>query len=252
MLMTASTVAARQIGMLLFPGLTQIDFTEPYEVFSRLPATTIHVVARTLDPVRSDRGLMLVPTATCAECPPLDVLVVPGGPGQHHAMHDDVLLAFLRRQAAQAEYVTSVCTGALLLGAAGLLDGYRATTHWLSLPLLQLYGAAAVERRVVVDRNRVTASGCTAGLDFALTLAAMLAGDAVAQQIQLQLEYCPAPPFASGSPTTAPAEVVATVRQAAEPFQQQRWQAATRWRNERAPRAYAAAGLNEATQRSAG
>ncbi len=250
--MTASAAAARQIGMLLFPGLTQIDFTEPYEVLSRLPATTVHVVAGTLDPVRSDRGLMLVPTATCAACPTLDVVVVPGGPGQHHAMHDEVLLDFLRRQAVQAEYVTSVCTGALLLGAAGLLEGYRATTHWLSLPLLQLYGATPIERRVVVDRNRVTASGCTAGLDFALTLAAMLAGDAVAQQIQLQLEYCPAPPFASGSPATAPAEIVAAARHAAESFQQQRWQAATRWRNERSPRSHPAAGLNEPMQRSTG
>jgi cyclohexyl-isocyanide hydratase len=250
--MPASAAAARQIGMLLFPGLTQIDFTEPYEVFSRLPATTVHVVARTLDPVRSDRGLMLVPTVTCAECPPLDVLVVPGGPGQHHAMHDEVLLEFLRRQAALAEYVTSVCTGALLLGAAGLLEGYRATTHWLSLPLLQIYGATAVERRVVVDRNRVTASGCTAGIDFALTLAAMLAGDAVAQQIQLQLQYSPAPPFASGSPATAPAEIVATVRRVAEPFQQQRWQAATHWRNKQSPRSHPATGLNEPMQQSSG
>jgi cyclohexyl-isocyanide hydratase len=236
--------------MLLFPGLTQIDFTEPYEVFSRLPATTVHVIAETLDPVRSDRGLMLVPTMTCANCPPLDVLMVPGGPGQHRAMADEVLLEFLRRQAVRAEYVTSVCTGALLLGAAGLLEGYRATTHWLSLPLLELYGAVAVERRVVVDGNRVTASGCTAGLDFALTLAAMLAGDAVAQQIQLQLEYCPAPPFTSGSPATAPAEIVATVRHAAEPFQQQRSQAAIRWRNERLPLSHPAAGLNEPMQRS--
>lgn len=251
--MTASAAAAsRQIGMLLFPGLTQIDFTEPYEVFSRLPVTTVHVVASTLDPVRSDRGLMLVPTVTCAACPPLDVVVVPGGPGQHRAVDDEVLLDFLRRQAAQADYVTSVCTGALLLGAAGLLEGYRATTHWLSLPLLALYGATAVERRVVVDRNRVTASGCTAGLDFALTFAAMLAGDAVAQQIQLQLEYCPAPPFASGSPATAPAEIVATVRRAAEPFQQRRWQAATRWRNERELRSNPATGLNEPMQRSTG
>ena len=229
------TAATRQIGMLLFPALTQIDFTEPYEVFSRMPEAAIHVVAKTLDPVRSERGLVLVPTVTCAACPPLDVLVVPGGPGQHQAMHDEVLLDFLRRQAAQAEYVTSICTGALLLGAAGLLDGYQATTHWLSLPLLELYGAVPVERRVVVDRNRMTASGCTAGLDFALALAAKLAGDAVAQQIQLQLEYCPAPPFASGSPATAPQDIVAAVRSAAEPAQQQRRQAAMRWRNEKWP-----------------
>jgi cyclohexyl-isocyanide hydratase len=244
--------APRQIGMLLFPRMTQIDFTEPYEVFSRLPATNVHVIAKTLDAVRSDRGLMLLPTMSCAECPPLDVLVVPGGPGQHQAMHDEVLLDFLRRQAAQAEYVTSVCTGALLLGAAGLLEGYRATTHWLSLPLLEFYGAIPVERRVVVDRNRVTASGCTAGLDFALTLAAMLAGDAAAQQIQLQLEYCPAPPFTSGSPATAPQDIVAGVRRAAEPFQQQRRQAAKRWQNGWSSRSNPALDSSEPRQRSTG
>jgi cyclohexyl-isocyanide hydratase len=250
--MPAGTTASRQIGMLLFPQLTQIDFTEPYEVFSRLPATTIHVIAKTLDPVRSDRGLVLVPTMSCAECPPLDVLVVPGGPGQHHAMHDEGLLDFLRQQGAQAEYVSSVCTGALVLGAAGLLEGYRATTHWLSLPLLEFYGAVPVERRVVVDRNRVTASGCTAGLDFALTLAAMLAGDAAAQQIQLQLEYCPAPPFASGSPATAPQDIVAGVRRAAEPFQQQRRQAAKRWRNGWSSRSNPAMDSRKPMQRSTG
>jgi len=233
MFMPANAATPRQIGMLLFPGLTQIDLTEPCEVFSRMPDTTVHVVAKRLEPVRSERGLMLVPTVTCADCPPLDVLVVPGGPGQHQAMHDEVLLEFLRRQAAQAEYVTAVCTGALLLGAAGLLDGYRATTHRLSMPLLEIYGAIPVERRVVIDRNRVTASGCTAGLDFALTLAAMLAGDAVAQQIQLQLEYCPVPPFTSGSPATAPEQIVATVRRAAEPFQLQRRQAAMQWRDDK-------------------
>lgn len=242
--------APRQIGMLLFPGLTQIDFTEPYEVFSRMPGTSVHVIAISRDAVRSDRGLMLVPTMTCAECPPVDVLVVPGGPGQHQAMHDVGLLEFLRRQAAQAEYVTSICTGALLLGAAGLLDGYRATTHWISMPLLELYGAIPVERRVVADRNRVTASGCTAGLDFALTLAAMLAGDAVAQQIQLQLEYCPAPPFASGSPATAPQEAVAAVRRAAEPFQEKRRQAAMRWRSALSSPSHRAARPDETLQRS--
>ena len=243
--------APRQIGMLLFPAVTQIDFTEPYEVFSRMPDTTIHIVAKSLDPVRSERGLMLLPTVTCADCPSLDVLVVPGGPGQHHAMHDEVLLDFLRRQAAQAEHVTSICTGALLLGAAGLLDGYRATTHWLSMPFLELYGAVPVERRVVVDRNRVTASGCTAGLDFALTLTAMLAGDAIAQQIQLQLEYCPVPPFTSGSPATAPEDIVAAVRRAAEPFQEQRRQAAIRWRG-CSSRSNAAAEFHEPLRQSTG
>jgi cyclohexyl-isocyanide hydratase len=159
-------------------------------------------------------------------------VVVPGGPGQHDLTNDEAVLGFLRRQATQAKYVTSVCTGALALGAAGLLFGYRATTHWLSVPLLELYGAIPVDQRVVVDGNRVTCGGCTAGLDFGLRLAAMLRGDTVAQQIQLQLEYSPVPPFQSGSPSTAPKDVVATVRRVAEPFQQERWKAASRWRTD--------------------
>jgi cyclohexyl-isocyanide hydratase len=224
--------AACHIGFLIFPEMTQIDFTEPYEVFARLPDTHVHVVARTADPVRSDRGLVVVPSVTCEECPPLDVLVVPGGPGTRHVVQDEFLLEFLRRQAEQATYVTAVCTGALALGAAGLLWGYRASTHWLSLPLLELYGATAVRERVVVDRNRVTAGGCTAGLDFAFRLAAMLRGERIAQQIQLQLEYCPAPPFNSGSPASAPRDIVDTVRHAADPVQQARWKAASQWRSE--------------------
>ena len=210
------------IGLLLFPGMTQIDFAEPFEVFSRLPDTTVHVVAKTSDPVKTERGLVIVPTVTWNECPPLDVIVVPGGPGQQLLMNDEALLGFLCRQAAQAKYVTSVCTGALLLGAAGLLSGRRATTHWLSMPLLELFGAIAVNERVVVDGNLVTGGGCTAGMDFALQLAALLCGEAIAQRIQLQLEYNPAPPFASGSPATAPQEIVEAVRRAADRLQEER------------------------------
>jgi cyclohexyl-isocyanide hydratase len=210
------------IGLLLFPGMTQIDFAGPYEVFARLPDTVVHVVAKTADPVRTERGLVLVPTVTCEACPQLDVLVVPGGPGQQLLMDDEEVLAFLRRQAPQAKYVTSVCTGALVLGAAGLLRGYRATTHWLSLPLIELFGATAVDERVVIDGNRMTGGGCTAGIDFALRLAAILHGETVAQQIQLQLEYSPDPPFQSGSPATAPADLVEKVRRAAERFQGER------------------------------
>jgi len=220
------------IGLLLFPAMTQIDFAEPFEIFARLPDTVVHVVAKTLDPVRTDRGLMLVPTVTIEECPPLDVIVVPGGPGTQDLLQDEAMLTFLRRQAERAKYVTSVCTGALVLGAAGLLRGYQATTHWLSMPLLELYGALPMTQRVVVDGNRVTAGGCTAGMDFGLQLAAMLRGETIAQQIQLRLEYSPAPPFQSGSPATAPKAIVDAVRRAAAPLQQERWKLAHKWRKD--------------------
>jgi cyclohexyl-isocyanide hydratase len=210
------------IGLLLFPAMTQLDFTGPYEVFARLPNTIVHVIAKTADPVRTERGLILVPTVTCEDCPALDVVVVPGGPGQLQLMNDEAVLEFLRTQAGQAKYVTSVCTGALVLAAAGLLKGYRATTHWLSLPLLSLFGAIPVAERVVVDGNRITGGGVTAGIDFGLRLAAILHGETVAQQIQLQMEYDPDPPFQGGSPATAPHDVVDTVRRAAERFQQER------------------------------
>lgn len=210
------------IGLLLFPGMTQIDFAEPYEVFARLPDTIVHVVAKSLEPVRTERGLVIVPTVACEDCRALDVVVVPGGPGIQHLLQDEAVLAFLRRQAAEAKYVTSVCTGSLVLGAAGLLLGRRATTHWLSMPLLDLFGAIAVNERVVADGNRVTGGGCTSGMDFALQLAAMLRGETIAKQIQLQLEYSPVPPFAAGSPATAPKEIVETVRRAAERLQQER------------------------------
>ncbi len=217
-----STSTPCHIGLLLFPGMTQIDFAEPYEVFSRLPDTIVHVVAKTLEPVKTERGLVIVPTVSCNDCLLLDVLVVPGGPGQQHLMDDDAVLGFMRRQAAQAKYVTSVCTGALLLGAAGLLSGRRATTHWLSMPLLAVFGAIPVNERVVVDGNLVTGGGCTAGMDFALQLAALLRGETIAQQIQLQLEYSPAPPSVSGSPDRAPQSVVDAVRQAGQRLQQER------------------------------
>ncbi len=214
--------APLEIGLLLFPAVTQLDLTGPYEVFARLPDTAVHVLGRTLEPVKSDRSLVLLPTLSLAECPPLDVILVPGGPGQQQLMEDDAVLDFLRAQAKGARYVTSVCTGALVLGAAGLLDGYKATTHWLSLPLLALFGAEPVAERFVVDRNRVTGGGVTAGIDFALKLAALLKGEAVAQSIQLQMEYDPRPPFASGSPGTAPAEITAAAREAGAPLQRER------------------------------
>jgi len=203
---------ARRIGMLIFPRLTQLDLTGPYEVLARLPDTKVDLVARKLDPVTTDRGMQIVPTVTYDTCPPLDIVVVPGGPGQQDLMEDEAALSFLRRQAAGAEYVTSVCTGSLVLAAAGLLKGKRATSHWAAVEHLALMGAVPVREQVVVDGNIVTGAGVTSGIDFALRLAAILAGEQVAREIQLQIEYEPEPPFDSGSPERASPETLATVK----------------------------------------
>jgi cyclohexyl-isocyanide hydratase len=193
----------RHIGMLIFPRLTQLDMTGPYEVLARLPNTRVDLVARSLDPVTTDRGMQIVPTVTYETCLPLDVVMVPGGPGQQDLMEDEAALGFLRRQATSAKYVTSVCTGSLVLGAAGLLKGKRATCHWAAIEHLKPLGAIPVSEKVVVDGNIVTGAGVASGIDFALQLAAILEGEAVAREIQLQIEYDPAPPFHSGSPQTA-------------------------------------------------
>lgn len=215
--------APLSVGMVLFPGLTQLDLTGAYEVLARMPDTRVHLVASTLDPVRSEWGLTILPDATFGDAPPLDVLCVPGGWGVNKRLDDDELLDFLRIRADHARYITSVCSGSLLLGAAGLLRGYRATTHWLSLDLLPLLGAEAVRQRVVRDRNRVTGAGVTAGIDFALALAAELFGPATAQRIQLAIEYAPAPPFDSGSPDTAPDDIRAALgRDSADALRQRR------------------------------
>lgn len=200
------------IGMLLFPGLTQLDLTGPFEVFHRIPDTKVHLVWKDLQPVRSESGFQAVPSTTIADCPPLDVVFVPGGWGQVALMTDDVVLGFLREHGARARYVTSVCTGALVLGAAGLLRGYNATTHWGFTQLLGEFGAHFTPGRVVVDRNRITGGGVTAGIDFALQVAAELAGEATAKAIQLGIEYNPAPPFDSGHPDVADPELVAKIR----------------------------------------
>jgi cyclohexyl-isocyanide hydratase len=210
------------VGLVLFPKLTQLDLTGPYEIFSRMPDTTVHLVAASSAPVVSERGLAIVPDTTFDNAARFDLLCVPGGPGVNPMMENVRLLQFLRAQAEGARYVTSVCTGALLLGAAGLLHGYRATTHWLSLDLLPLFGAQPVDERVVVDRNRITGGGVTAGIDFGLAVAAELHGAAVAQDIQLMIEYNPAPPFQSGSPHTAPADVVTRVAGGRRKVQEER------------------------------
>ena len=203
---------ARRIGMLIFPRLTQLDMTGPYEVLARLPDTKVDLVAKTLDPVTTDRGMQIVPTVTYETCPPLDIVMVPGGPGQQDLMEDEEALSFLRRQAAQAKYVTSVCTGSLVLAAAGLLKGRRATSHWAAVEYLPLMGAIPVREQVVIDGNIVTGAGVTSGIDFALKLAAILDGEQVAREIQLQIEYEPEPPFDSGSPERAAPETLATVK----------------------------------------
>jgi cyclohexyl-isocyanide hydratase len=204
---TTSLPAPLSVGMVLFPGLTQLDLTGAYEVLARMPDTRVHLVASTPDPVRSEWGLTILPDSTFGDAPPLDVLCVPGGWGVNARLDDEELLDFLRARADHAHYITSVCSGALLLGAAGLLRGYRATTHWLSLDLLPLLGAVAVRQRVVRDGNRITGAGVTAGIDFGLALAAELFGPAAAERIQLAIEYAPAPPFDSGSPDTAPDDI---------------------------------------------
>ena len=200
------------IGMVLFPGLTQLDLTGAYEVLARMPNTRVHLVASTLEPVQSEWGLTIVPDTTFADAPVLDVLCVPGGWGVDRRLDDDELLEFLRSRAERARYVTSVCSGALLLGAAGLLRGYRATTHWMSLDLLSFLGAEPVRHRVVCDGNRITGAGVTAGIDFGLAVAAELFGPTTAQRIQLAIEYAPAPPFESGAPDSAPDDVCRALR----------------------------------------
>ncbi|HEX8417426.1 MAG TPA: DJ-1/PfpI family protein [Methylobacterium sp.] len=201
-----------EIGLLAFPGVQQLDLTGPYEVFASLPDVSVHIVAESLAPIASATGLVLTPTMRRDACPQFDVLCIPGGVGVNALMRDEGTLAFVRAQAASARYVTSVCTGALVLAAAGLLKGRRATTHWASLDLLAAFGAIPVAERVVRDGPFVSGGGVTAGIDFALTLAAELLGQPAAEAAQLALEYAPAPPFASGTPAGAPPAVLAAAR----------------------------------------
>jgi cyclohexyl-isocyanide hydratase len=177
------------IAMLLFPRLTQLDLTAPFEIFSRCPSTTIDLVAATRDPVLSEGGLPIAPTTTFDAATQCDLLFVPGGKGVDAAMLDDDVLEFLRKQAASAKWITSVCTGSLLLGAAGLLRGYRATSHWTAIDFLPRFGAKPVRERVVRDRNRITGAGVTAGIDLALAVAHDVFGDDVARRIQMAIEY---------------------------------------------------------------
>lgn len=205
--------ATLHIGFLLFPNVTQLDLTGPAQVLSRVPGAKTHLVWKTLAPVPTDVGFSINPTTSFADCPQLDVLCVPGGFGVEALFEDEETLSFLRRQAADARYVTSVCNGSLVLGVAGLLRGYRSACHWMWLPLLERFGAEPVAERIVRDRNRISGGGVTAGIDFGFALAAELAGEEAARTIQLALEYDPQPPFDAGSPQGAGPEIVARLRE---------------------------------------
>jgi cyclohexyl-isocyanide hydratase len=211
-----------RIGLLLFPDITQLDMTGPYEVFTKFPGAEVRLIWKTLEPVVAGGGMRIMPDTTFADCPQLDLVCVPGGAGMNPLMEDAETLAFLRRQAQGARYVTSVCTGALVLGAAGLLKGKRAATHWMSREMLAAFGATPVAERVVVDGNVITGGGVTAGIDFALRTAAEVFGEDLAKAIQLGIEYDPRPPFSAGSPEGAGAAIVERARASAAQRQAER------------------------------
>lgn len=223
-----SDSACTSIGLVLFPALTQLDLTGPYEVFVRAPNTKVHLIWKNLDLVVSDRGMAIQPTTTFNDCPKLDVVCVPGGPGQISLMEDEDVLSFIRIQSKEARFVTSVCTGSLILGAAGLLKGYKATTHWASLDQLALLGAEPISERVVRDRNRITGAGVTSGIDFALHVVSEMYGNDIAQDIQLHMEYDPEPPFSCGSPHTASSGQLKKAQEQVAQFIERRRQATLR------------------------
>ncbi|WP_322517284.1 DJ-1/PfpI family protein [Rhodopseudomonas palustris] len=207
--MPAHWIGKEQIAFLIYPEFTALDMVGPHHMLTGLMGATVHIVAKTRDPVKSDTGLVFVPSATFAECPAdLDIVCVPGGTqGTLAAMQDEATIRFLRDRGSRARFITSVCTGSLVLGAAGLLDGYRATSHWAAKPVLPVFGAIPSEGRVVRDRNRITGGGVTAGIDFGLSLVGQLRDRQYAEVAQLIAEYAPEPPYDAGTPARAPAEV---------------------------------------------
>ncbi|HZF85767.1 MAG TPA: DJ-1/PfpI family protein [Burkholderiaceae bacterium] len=217
-----------RIGMLVFPMMTSLDILGPFEVLARAPDCQAELVWKNREPLKGDTGLTLIPDQAFASAPQYDMLVVPGGPGQTPLMEDEEVLQFLRQQAAGAKWVTSVCTGSLLLAAAGLLQGRRATSHWLSIDQLELFGVRTLPDRVVVDGDRITGGGVTSGLDFAFTVLEILRGADAAKALQLMLEYDPAPPFQSGHPRVAAPELVEKVRASAAPMLERRREVSTR------------------------
>jgi cyclohexyl-isocyanide hydratase len=212
-----------KIGFLIFQNVTQLDFTAPFEVFARMPDSEVLLISKDMNPVISDKGLAFLPTHTFENCPQLDLICVPGGGGVNQVIEDEISLDFLKQQAQKAKYITSVCTGSLVLAVAGLLDGYKATTHWLSIDLFRKFKhIEVIEERVVKDRNRFTGGGVTAGIDFALTVAAEIYGENIAKEIQLIIEYNPQPPFQSGSPRLVEADILEKVIASRKEIQNQR------------------------------
>ena len=224
----AAAPAPFRFGMIIFDGMTNLDFAAPQDAFTKLRGGQVHVLAKTRDAVKTDTGGRVLPDLALSEAPELDLLFIGGGPGVNALMEDAEMLGFLAARAPRAQWITSVCTGALVLGAAGLLRGYRAATHWTAMEVLPLLGAEPVHERVVIDRNRITGGGVTAGLDFGLAVLAKLGGDDLARLVQLGQEYDPAPPFDSGSPRKAPAAIVERFRNATARTTAERMAAARR------------------------
>ena len=226
---------ALRFGILVFPNVQQLDLTGPYEVLASAQGAEVELVWKDLNPVMSSTRLPLSPTATFDGCPPLDVLCIPGGGGINALLEDQVVLDFVRERAAQARYVTSVCSGALVLGAAGLLKGKRATTHWYAHDFLAEFGAIPVDARIVEDGKLITAGGVTSGIDFGLTLVARVFGQAEAETVQLSLEYAPAPPFRAGTPAEAPPAVLAQAKERLAVSRRAREEIFARWRGTSVP-----------------
>ena len=221
------------IGALIFPDMDQCDFTGPFEALARVPNSRFLIIWKDKNPVRDLAGLQLLADTTIDEAPQLDVLLVPGGQGQEALMHDEAVLSFIRQQAAGAKYVFSVCTGALLCGAAGLLQGKRATTHWTAMEVLPYFGAIPSDERVVIDGKLISAGGVTSGIDGSLVVVSLLRGETVAQELQLYMAYDPKPPFDAGSPASAPASVLSAVTKRAQAITERRLAAAREYKSNR-------------------
>ena len=211
-----------RIGLLIFPDIMQLDMTGPHEVFTKMPDTEVLMVWKTLDPITAGGGMRILPDVTYETCPALDLICVPGGAGMNPLMNDEETLDFIRKQAENAQYVTSVCTGSLVLGAAGLLKGKRSACHWMSRDMLKEFGAIPDSSRVVIDGKFISGGGVTAGIDFGLAVAAKILGEEQAKAIQLGIEYAPQPPFDAGEPETAGKQIETAARDAAQARQEQR------------------------------